>query len=144
MGRKILGGIVGIIVAVAFVAAVEALAHALYAPPGVQAPEGKEAMKAFVDALPIGAFLMVLLAHLLGSLAGSLAATLTSGRSSILPGMVVGGLLLVSGIVNLTMVPHPVWFMVVDVLLFLPAAYLGARLVLRGPPPPSAALPATP
>lgn len=45
--------------------------------------------------------------------------------------MVVGVLLLAFGIMNLVAIPHPMWFTIVSVLAFLPAAYAGALAVRR-------------
>jgi len=42
-----------------------------------------------------------------------------------------GGLLTLAGIANNLMLPPPVWFWVLTVIVFLPATYLGARLALR-------------
>ncbi|MCK6623004.1 MAG: hypothetical protein HUU32_18855 [Calditrichaceae bacterium] len=53
---------------------------------------------------------------------------LVTNQHRVLHGMIVGGIMLLAGIVNMAMIPHPLWFWVVGVLIFLPAAYLGARL----------------
>ena len=41
---------------------------------------------------------------------------------------VLGLLFLLAGIANLMMIPHPVWFAVMDVLLYLPMALTGSWL----------------
>jgi hypothetical protein len=144
MGRKILAVIVGAVVAVLFISGVEAVAHVIYPPPPGMKFDDPAVIKAFVDSMPLGAFLMVLLAHALGSLAGPAAATLAGGRTSLIPGVIVGALLLAAGIMNAAMLPHPVWFKIVDLAVYLPLAYLSARLTLKQPPPSaSAPVPAT-
>jgi hypothetical protein len=78
---------------------------------------------------------MVALAHVLGSVMGGAAATLVAGGASLRQGVIVGAVLLLGGIVNLAMIPHPLWFVGLDLAVYLPAAYLGARLALTRPPP---------
>jgi hypothetical protein len=45
--------------------------------------------------------------------------------------MTVGVLVILAAVANMLMIPHPVWFWVVALLLFLPAAYLGGLLARR-------------
>ncbi len=72
------------------------------------------------------------LAHALGTLVGAAVATwLTPGRTAG-PAYVVGGLFLLGGIANAVMLPAPAAFIALDLLLaYLPAAWLGHRLVAR-------------
>jgi hypothetical protein len=46
----------------------------------------------------------------------------------------VGSLFLLGGIANVVMLPGPVWFSAVDLLLaYLPAAWLGNAVAMRAP-----------
>ncbi|MFZ4578737.1 MAG: hypothetical protein ACOYOB_10125 [Myxococcota bacterium] len=47
-----------------------------------------------------------------------------------LPAMALGGGLMLANLAYLLAVPHPMWFELLDLLLFVPAAMLGARLVM--------------
>jgi hypothetical protein len=38
-----------------------------------------------------------------------------------------------AGIFNLVAIPHPLWFAILSVLVFLPAAYAGGLLARRAP-----------
>jgi hypothetical protein len=40
--------------------------------------------------------------------------------------------MMLSGITNVISIPYPWWFTVAGILLFLPAAYAGARLATPG------------
>jgi hypothetical protein len=42
--------------------------------------------------------------------------------------LTVGGVQLFFGLVNLVMIPHPMWFAIASVIVFLPAAYFGGKL----------------
>lgn len=66
------------------------------------------------------------LAHAIGTLAGACVAALISAKHRVLVTFIVGGLFMAGGIANFFMIPSPVWFILVDVLLgYLPMAYLG-------------------
>mgnify|MGYP006969359340 FL=1 len=71
-------------------------------------------------------FVNVLLAWGAGSFAGAFLASYFSTQRQVAHGLAVGCILLIFGIVQLTRIPHPTWFAVVGVLLFLPAAWAGA------------------
>ena len=74
----------------------------------------------------------MLAAHAAGSLAGAWLAAKVAGRAPLVHGLIVGGVFLSCGIVNLLQIPHPAWFGPADVAAYLPAAYLGARLAANG------------
>ena len=74
-------------------------------------------------------FLFPFLAHALGTLAGALVAARIAGRK-FLCAMIVGCVFVLGGIVNVMMLPAPLWFEVTDlVLAYFPMAWLGHRLV---------------
>lgn len=71
-------------------------------------------------------------AHALGTLAGAMVAGLLAPGRSANPAYVVGALFLLGGIANVVMLPAPVWFSALDLLLaYLPAAWLGQALASR-------------
>lgn len=74
-------------------------------------------------------FVMPFLAHALGTLAGALAGCLLSPghRSAVAYG--VGAVFLCGGIAASFMIPAPVWFVVIDlVLAYIPMAWIALRL----------------
>jgi hypothetical protein len=76
--------------------------------------------------MPIAAFIWILLGYAVSAFAGGLIATLISGRRKALPAIIVGAVLMVGGIMNLIMIPyHPVWFMIANLIVYLPFAWLG-------------------
>lgn len=78
-------------------------------------------------------FLFPFLAHAAGTLVGALVATLVVAARSSRPAYAVGALFLAGGIANIFMLPAPVWFSAADLLLaYLPAAWLGHQLAIRG------------
>ncbi|MGH7601917.1 MAG: hypothetical protein ACREOI_36605 [bacterium] len=131
MGRKILAVVAGVILAGIVTFAVQKIGHQVYPPPENLDMKNIEAMKAYVAALPMGALLFVLLSYVVGSFAGGwLAATIARTSQIHLP-LTVGGIQLLFGIMNLVTIPHPMWFAIASIIIFLPAAYFGGKLGVK-------------
>jgi hypothetical protein len=78
-------------------------------------------------------FVFPFLAHALGTLVGTVVASALAPARSALPAYVVGSLFLLGGIANVAMLPAPLWFNALDLLLaYLPMAWLGQALAVRG------------
>jgi hypothetical protein len=128
MARKILAVVAGVILAGIVTYAVQKIGHQVYPPPTDLDMKNMEAMKDYVAALPMGAFLFLLLSYLAGSFAGGWLAAKIARPSQIHLPLTVGGVQLFFGIINLVVIPHPLWFAIASVIIFLPAAYLGGKL----------------
>jgi hypothetical protein len=87
-----------------------------------------EGLKASMHLFEPQHFLFPFLAHALGTLAGAaVAATLAASRK-VACAFVVGAFFLAGGIANAFMLPAPLWFDAVDLILaYLPMAWLGSR-----------------
>lgn len=135
MGKRIFAAVVGLIAGFAVTGMIEATSGILYPlPPGFDMKD-MEAFRAHVEGLPMGAFLLVLLAHALGSFIAGFACARVAGAPWPGGSVMMGGLLLAAGVVNLMAIPHPAWFAVADVLVYLPMAILGGRVGTRPPAP---------
>jgi len=131
MLKRILIIILGIIVGSVFIYLVEALGHLVYPPPEGIDTNDMESMKIMIDQLPFGAFLFVLLAYGVGSFIGGLLSAFLSKNGRVANAVIVGSILMIFGIINLLMIPHPVWFTLVSIMLFIPCAYLAGQLVIK-------------
>ena len=102
--------------------------HVIPPPAGVDVTTA-EGLKASIHLFEPRHFIFPFLAHGLGTFVGALVATvLTPGRTSG-PAWVVGCAFLIGGIINVVMLPAPLWFCVLDlVVAYLPAAWLGHRV----------------
>jgi hypothetical protein len=129
--RSILAVVLGVILAAIVVGLVEFIGQRFYPLPEGVDPADPEALKAVMAKAPFGMFLFVLVAWFIGTFAGGWFAAWFSGRSRTLHALVVGALLMAAGIWNMLMITSPLWFWIVGVALFLPAAYMGARLAPR-------------
>lgn len=125
MGRNIGAGLAGVIIAMALVWVVEKTGHAVYPPPTDLDFADPDAMRAYIATLPLGALLFVAAAWFVGTLGGTCAACAIGTAKPVVFAMVVGGLMLVATIVNLVMIPHPMWFSVLGVVGIGVAAWLG-------------------
>ena len=80
--------------------------------------------------LPKQPLLLVLfiVSHALGTFFGALIAVRVAREAHIVPASIVGSLMLLGGIANVLMIPHPAWFNAIDLLLYIPAALFAWRL----------------
>ena len=91
-----------------------------------------EGLKAALPLFEARHFVFPFLAHALGTLAGAFMAGLMAPARSAMPAYVVGACFLAGGIANVVMLPAPVWFCALDLLLaYGPMAWLGQALAAR-------------
>jgi hypothetical protein len=125
--RMALAAVAGVGSAFLVVAAIELVAHAVYAPsvmPDISTPE---AMAAYVGSMPLGAFLLVLSAYVAGTVVGGFVGIAIARRHAMRFAGLVGGLILLASIVNVVGVPHPTWFVVATLVDVPLAAWLTGR-----------------
>lgn len=125
MGKNIAAGVAGVVIAMVMVWLVEKLGHAVYPPPPDLDFADADAMRAYVETVPLGALLFVAAAWFIGTLCGTCAACAIGTAKPMIFAMVVGGLMLIATIINLVMIPHPMWFSVLGVVGIMIGAWLG-------------------
>lgn len=125
MGRNIGAGIAGVVVAMLSVWLVQKIGHAVYPVPVGMDPKDIEAMKAYVAELPIGALLFVIASYFIGTTAGTCAACAIGTMLPRIYAILIGCLMLVATTMNVMMIPHPTWFIVVAVIAIAVGAWLG-------------------
>lgn len=124
MVRKISAVVLGIVIAIAIVAAVESLGHAVYpVPPDVRFDDPAQ-YQAYVAGLPAGALMFVLAAWVLGALIGGLIACLVAREKPFLYSTIIGGAILAATVMNLVMIPHPLWFSVTAIMSIAAITFL--------------------
>lgn len=125
--RSMLGVVAGVIVGGLVIMAIEALNSVLFPlPAGVDIADRQALSAAIADAGP-HVLIGVLVAWALGTFIGAWVAVRIGARGPRLHAVLVGLILLALAVVNMLAIPHPTWFWIVGVLLFIPAALLGAR-----------------
>jgi len=114
----ILGIIIGIIINIGLII----LGGTIFPP-----PENFEPMNAMNWNLKY--FIFPFLAHSIGTLSGALIVSKLSKKSSIILPLTVGLYFLFGGIYMITILPAPMWFVLLDVILgYIPMALLGWKI----------------
>lgn len=97
-------------------------------PPGADITT-MEGLKATMHLFKPENFIFPFLAHALGTFAGAVVAALIAIGNKRRAAMIVSVLFLAGGIANVFMLPSPMWFNAVDLLLaYLPMGWLAVRL----------------
>lgn len=100
----------------------------------VPPPEGAdvvtmEGLKASMHLFQPIHFLMPFLAHAVGTLFGSLITTIVAASHKEKFSLAIGFLFLIGGVANIFMLPSPLWFSVLDVVVaYIPMAFLGFKI----------------
>jgi hypothetical protein len=104
--------------------------HAFPLPPGTDVHD-HDSLEQAMSFLPASVFIWLLINYFIASLLAGLTATILGKRITMQPAIIVGIVLLLSGLFNLLYLPHPLWFVVLNLILYVPAAYLGYLLVKK-------------
>ncbi|MBN2175648.1 MAG: hypothetical protein JW731_16075 [Bacteroidales bacterium] len=97
-------------------------------------PEGvdvtsMESLKASMHLFEPRHFIMPFLAHALGAFVGAFIAYMIAANRKITFALIIGGLFLIGGIMNVFLLPAPAWFIILDlVAAYLPMAWIGGKL----------------
>jgi hypothetical protein len=136
--RNILAVIVGLVVGGAVNMSLIMLGPSIIPPPpGVDATN-TQSLIANIHLFQPRHFVFPFLAHALGTLAGALTAFLIAGSYKRVFAYVIGVVTLAGGIAAACMIPAPMWFMVLDlVVAYIPMAWLatviGGRMSSKRP-----------
>lgn len=128
--RNILAIIGGIILGSVVNMGIITISGSIIPPPegaDVTTTEGlKEAMHLFQPKH----FIMPFLAHALGTFAGALLAGFIAVNRKMMIALIIGFFFLIGGIASVFMLPSPIWFTILDlVVAYIPMAYLAGKLV---------------
>ena len=90
-----------------------------------------EGLKASIHLFEPKHFVFPFLAHALGTLVGAFVAAKLAATHKMRIALGIGVFFLLGGIANCFMLPAPVWFMAVDVIVaYIPMGYLGGKLAI--------------
>lgn len=127
MIRNFLSVVLALLIGGICVFAVEKIGHTVYPIPEGLDTSNLQALAEYTKSLPLGAFLFVLGAQCAGSLVGGIVTGFVSvaKRSTAL---IYGVLALILAALNLVAIPHPMWFMILSILLPIPLALVGSSI----------------
>ena len=127
MRRKIVAVVLSAVVAVVLIVAIEALGHSVYPIPANLDITNSDAMQEYVMSAPVGALLSVLAAWLVATLVGGLLACFVAREAPLANSAIVGGLVLLSTIINLVSIPHPPWFSATSIVAIIGTIFVTSR-----------------
>lgn len=130
MLRIILGVIAGIIVGSVCVWGVETLNHILHPYPAGMKANDMEAFKSYIENLPFLGKFMVIVGYALGALVSGFVSTKIAKNGKSTAAIICGFIFLSFTIYNMTVLPTPVWFWVLGVLVW-GLVFVGYKLALN-------------
>lgn len=129
MKKLILGIFAGVSASVVVVTIGDVITHAIFPPPTGVDFTNPETLKKLVDTIPTESFVCMQLFWLLSSFIGGLVAGKIAGINWRKAALFTGAIAMLAAVSNLMMLPHPQWMLVVTLLGYLPAAFMGGNLV---------------
>lgn len=127
--KYILPVVAGVMAGMMLQAFAEKGIHSVYPPPPGLDFRDKVAIASYMAQVPASAMMLQLLNYLVCSLIAGAVATLISGRVISRPALAVGIVITLASIANVFMLPgQPVWFVVISLLMHIPAALVGYAL----------------
>lgn len=123
--KSIVAVIGGVVLGFIVIFVVQNISSAMYSLPEGVRMDDRDALARAMSALPLGAFLLVLLSYAMGSLLGGWTAARYAPSSPVAHAVAVGVLLTITGLMNLMAFRHPTWFIVLNVPEFVFFAWLG-------------------
>lgn len=128
MKRNVISVIVGLAAAIVIFLIAETINTSLHPAPENLDLNDSMAIKSFYDMQPISFWFLVLAGWALGSfLCGLLIKWISKNGNKTLP-VIAGSILTISAIANFILLPHPVWFIVVGLIIFIPSTLAGHKL----------------
>jgi hypothetical protein len=138
--RNILAIVLGLVVGSVVNMGILTMGASLIPPPAGADLNSMEGMKAAMHLFEPKHFVMPFLAHALGTLVGAAAAAIIAATRKLRFAMVIGVAFLGGGVSMVVMVPSPLWFTALDLIVaYLPMAWLGGKIGSR-PVPGKAAI----
>ena len=132
MTRKIIAIVIGVLIAVGIISLCEYITGKIFPfPPEIQYKD-KETIRAFMENASVINYLMILFGYILGCFGGGFVASLINGKEHFQPAIIVGAILLVSGIMNIFQLPgQPSWFIITCLIIYIPSSFVGFIIAKR-------------
>ncbi len=134
MKKKILAILSGIVAASITVWICEYVNHMYYPPPqGVDGADWETLSKLYtehVKSMPIGAFISLWAGWMMGAFVGGFVSRKIDTVNWKFNSYVIAGVLLLFSALNMFMIPHPVWLIVITVVGYYPAVCFGSMLAV--------------
>ncbi len=131
--RNVLAVVLGLVIGSIINGALITVSGSVIPPPEGADLKTMEGLLASMHLMQPKHFVMPFLAHALGTLGGAYIAALIAATHKMKFAIAIGCLFLIGGIINVVMLPSPLWFTLLDLgVAYLPMAYLGGKLAGAG------------
>lgn len=131
MLRKTIGVFAGIAIAVMIFMGFERILDALYPAPKVVDISDYVAKTNYEINLPNSALLLNILGWIIGSFICGLVIKIIDHSNSKTPAYIAGLFLMSAGIVAIFAYPHPIWYYILSMIVFIPFSILGHSIYIR-------------
>jgi hypothetical protein len=123
--RNFTAVLTGVMASILVILAGDAITHSLYRPSRIGDTNTSDP---YVTNVPFYAMLIMLLIWISASFIGGLISARLNRAAWRRSAALTGTILLVVSVVNMVLIPHPLWMWAVSVILLIPAAVTGGRL----------------
>ena len=107
---------------------IESISHIMFPPPSDLQLDDMDSLKRYMPQAPAGSLALLILAHAAGALiSGWIIGRFAHGDKRWVA-MLTGVVWTFFGLINLVMIPHPIWFTIADICVYLPMTVLGVKL----------------
>ena len=128
--RNILAAIAGIVVGSAVNMGLITISGSIIPLPEGVDPSNMESLKASMHLFEAQHFIFPFLAHALGTFAGAFLAALIAASHKMKFALSIGLFFMIGGIINVFMLPSPLWFTIVDLAgAYIPMGLIGGKIV---------------
>lgn len=125
--KRILAIILGLVLAFLIMTGCEFLNSLLFPFPAGMDLNNLEEVRAFTQTLPWTAYILVLLGWSLGAFFGGFLLYRVDRTARGLSPIILGIILTLGGVSNFIMLEHPIWVMILGLLIFIPMSVAGFR-----------------
>lgn len=127
MKRNIISVVVGLVSAIVVFVIAETINSSLHPAPQTLDYNDSISVKTFYENQPLSLWLLVLVGWIIGSvLCGFLIKLISKNDNKKLP-IIAGSILTLSAVANFFTLPHPTWFIIVGLIVFIPSTLLGHK-----------------
>lgn len=128
--RNVLAVVCGIIVGGVLNMGIIMVSSSIIPPPDGADLKTMEGLKEAMHLMQPKHFILPFLAHALGTFAGSLIAAVIVSKHKLKFALGIGAWFMIGGIMNIVMLPSPIWFTVVDLVgAYIPMGFVAGKLL---------------
>lgn len=129
--KRILPVIAGLLTGWVVIFGLEAVNHLVYPPPADLDFTNMEALTEFMETLPTAAFVLLLVSWMIGTFIAGIVGALVNREAWKNSTIIIGVILALGSIINMTLVPHPTWLIIVASIAYVPCAFAGGRFIVN-------------